>query len=262
LTPAPPADVNRLQTLGKLLAESDLFPDTRAMAQAVVKVLAGQELGFGPVASMTGVYVVKGRITLSANLIAAAIRRSGRYDYRLKRLDDNACEIEFVMGGTAIGTSVFTIDDARKAGLAGGDSWRKYPRNMLFARAISNGAKWYCPDVFAGAQVYTPEELGAEVDGETGQVLTLRPFEEIATPGAQAAGPPPHEELLRLVRRKGVDLGKLLAHYGAETPADLSPDQSEDALAILNNKPDIETDAAGTSPAADDNYLLKENSHV
>jgi hypothetical protein len=30
---------------------------------------------------------------------------------------------------------------------------------MLYARALSNGAKWYCPDVFGGP-IYTPDELG------------------------------------------------------------------------------------------------------
>ena len=35
----------------------------------------------------------------------------------------------------------------------------KYPQNMLFARAMSNGVKWYTPDIFAGP-VYTPEEMG------------------------------------------------------------------------------------------------------
>ncbi|KAF5276407.1 hypothetical protein FQR65_LT16339 [Abscondita terminalis] len=34
---------------------------------------------------------------------------------------------------------------------------------MLFARAISNGVKWYCPDVFSGP-VYTPEELSMTID--------------------------------------------------------------------------------------------------
>ena len=42
----------------------------------------------------------------------------------------------------------------------------KFARNMLFARAISNGARWYCPDLFSGNPVYVPEELGAIVDGE------------------------------------------------------------------------------------------------
>jgi hypothetical protein len=40
---------------------------------------------------------------------------------------------------------------------------------MLYARALSNGAKWYCPDVFGGP-IYTPDELGAVVDGETGEL--------------------------------------------------------------------------------------------
>ena len=46
----------------------------------------------------------------------------------------------------------------------------KWPKNMLFARALSNGAKWYCPDVFTTG-IYTPDEFGVEIDGETGEVL-------------------------------------------------------------------------------------------
>jgi len=38
---------------------------------------------------------------------------------------------------------------------------------MLFARAISNGVRWYCPDVFSGAAVYTPDEFDVvEVEPE------------------------------------------------------------------------------------------------
>jgi len=35
---------------------------------------------------------------------------------------------------------------------------------MLFARAISNGIKWFCPDVLGGVTAYVPEEFGAVVD--------------------------------------------------------------------------------------------------
>ena len=42
---------------------------------------------------------------------------------------------------------------------------------MMFARAMSNGQRWYAPDVFSGNAVYVPEELGAEVDGETGEIV-------------------------------------------------------------------------------------------
>jgi recombinational DNA repair protein RecT len=54
------------------------------------------------------------------------------------------------------------MKDAKAAGLDGKDVWKKYPRNMLFGRAMTNGCRWYCPDIFGGKSVYTPEELNAD----------------------------------------------------------------------------------------------------
>src|SRR5690242_9743510 len=96
-----------VMTLGKVLSQSGYFQDARDAAQAVVKVLAGQELGFGPIASMSGVYIVNGKPTLSANLMAAAIKRSHKYDYRITRLDNDGCEIAFYQGADQIGISTF-----------------------------------------------------------------------------------------------------------------------------------------------------------
>lgn len=169
-----------IASLGDILAKSGYFQDTRDAAQAIVKVLAGQELGFGPVASMTGVYIVKGKVSLSANLMGAAVKRSGRYNYRVLELTDEAAEIEFFEDGKGIGRSRFTLQDAQKAGLNGSDNWRKYPRNMLFARALSNGVKWYCPDV-TGGPAYTPDELGAVVD-EDGEVIEAEVVERPTPP--------------------------------------------------------------------------------
>jgi hypothetical protein len=157
--------------LGTVLAASGYFQDARDAAQAVVKCLAGAELGFGPIASMTGVYIVKGRVTLSANLMAAAIKRHPKYDYRVKDLTDTKAEVAFYERGEEIGSSEFTMDDAKRAGLIGSENWKKYPRNMLLWRAMSNGAKFYCPDAFSGSPVYTPDELGADVDPETGEII-------------------------------------------------------------------------------------------
>lgn len=148
-----------VMSLGKMLSSSGYFADVKDAAQAVVKVLAGQEMGIGPIAAMTGIYIVKGRVTLSANLMAAQIKRSGRYDYRVIRLDDTGCELAFFEQGQEIGRSSFTADDAKAAGLwNSSDPWKRSPRNMMFARAMSNGTKWYTPDVFSGP-VYTPDEL-------------------------------------------------------------------------------------------------------
>jgi hypothetical protein len=63
----------------------------------------------------------------------------------------------------SLGLSDFYEARRRKAGTQNMD---KFGRNMMFARAMSNGVKWFCPDVFDGNAVYVPEELGATVDGD------------------------------------------------------------------------------------------------
>ena len=45
----------------------------------------------------------------------------------------------------------------KAAGLGGKDMWKKYPRQMLRARVISEGVRAICPGVTAG--FYTPEEV-------------------------------------------------------------------------------------------------------
>lgn len=151
--------------LGQVLVKSGFFADTRDEAQAIVKILAGRELGFGPIASMQGVYIVKGRVSLSANLVGAAIQRSGKYRYDVVSLTNDACVLRFsTSGGHSTFESSFTIEDAKAASLLS-DNYRKFPRNMLFSRALTNGARWFCPEVFNGP-IYTPDELGADVDDD------------------------------------------------------------------------------------------------
>lgn len=152
---SPKLDLAELMEIGKAFAESGMFPDVTKAAQAMVKIVAGQEIGIKPFAAMSGIHIIKGKTTIGAGIIASSVKGSGKYDYTINQLDDKACNIDFFEGKKKIGNSTFTIEDARKAGTQNLD---KFPKNMLFARAISNGVKWYCPDVFNGP-VYTPEEM-------------------------------------------------------------------------------------------------------
>lgn len=182
--------LDEILAVARVLAASGYFDAARttpeqAAAQLATKILAGAEMGYGPFASVQGIHIIQGRPAMSANLMASAVKASARYDYRVRRLDDSVAEIEFFerRGGQmeTLGVSTFTAEDARRAGT---QNMGKFPRNMLFARALSNGVRWYTPDVFLGAAVYTPEELdaavytpdelGAAVDAE-GNVIDLPP---------------------------------------------------------------------------------------
>jgi hypothetical protein len=238
-----------LLELANLMAKSGFFADARDAAQAVVKILAGREMGFGPFQSMAGIFIVKGKPTLAAILMAAAVLRSGRYDYKVLHLDDQKCEIEYFRDGKSVGISVFTMEDAKKAGLAGNDNWKKYPRNMLFARAMSNGVKWYCPDVFGGP-VYTPDELGEAVDAEECTVINVSPEPAAVVLAKVTISPEQKEDLQQLINRKGADTDKLCAYYEVGSVADLTPDQFAEAVGRLRGRPDVSQEPHSAEPAS------------
>ena len=160
--------------------KSGYFPDVKSAAQAAIKIMAGQEIGVGPFASMRGIVVNHGKLELSAGLVGSLIKQSGVYDYRIVTHTNEQCVLTFYEQGNDVGKSGFTIADAQKAGLTAGSnahSWAHYPRNMLFSRALTNGARWYCPDIFSGS-IYTPDEMGTPIDGETGEVVEAEVVEE------------------------------------------------------------------------------------
>jgi hypothetical protein len=166
--------IAELMNMAKAFAESGMFADTKSAAQAIVKIQAGQEIGIPPFAAMTGIHIIQGKPTIGAGLIASRVKGSGKYDYRVVEASEKVCSIDFYQGATKIGNSTFTIEDARKALTKNID---KFPKNMLFARAISNGVKWYCPDIFSGP-VYVPEEM-ASVTEDTPHTVIDTTIDEI-----------------------------------------------------------------------------------
>jgi hypothetical protein len=173
--------IDEVMTVGKTMAASGYFQDAKQAAQAVVKILAGREMGFGPFASMTGINIIKSKPAIGGNLMAAAVKNHPKYDYRVVVLDADVCELAFFEGSNELGRSVFTKEDAAAAEVgklvapgATRNMITRFARNMLFNRAMSNGVRWYCPDVFMGAPVYTPDELGAQTNAD-GDILNVTP---------------------------------------------------------------------------------------
>ena len=150
--------ISEILPIAELFAQSGMFSDAKGAAQAFVKIQAGQEIGLSPFASMSGISIIMGKLTFGASIVASKVKGSQKYDFKVKELTDLVCSIDFFEGKNLLGNSTFTIEDAKKQATKNLD---KFPRNMLYARAISNGQKWFCPDVFEMA-VYVPEEMNQE----------------------------------------------------------------------------------------------------
>ena len=157
------------QRMGELFAKSKMFADVTDAAQAAVKIMAGAELGLTPFVAMSSLHVVKGKITLSADLLAKKLKQSPKYDYKVIEHDATKCVIEFFENGESVGKSSLTMAEAKAAKMdcdwnkEKGEwkekaTWKSYPKNMLFARTLSNGVRFFCPDVTA-ATVYVDGEV-------------------------------------------------------------------------------------------------------
>jgi len=155
-----------MQRAAMALHKSGYFKDSINEAQAIVKVMAGAELGLPPFASMSGIHIVQGKPVLGANVIATLVKNDPRYNYKIVECTDKICTIEWFENGQSTGQSSFTMSEAQNAGLTGKDNWKKYPSDMLFARAISRGARRHAPGIFGGSPVYTPDELNVDTDEE------------------------------------------------------------------------------------------------
>src|SRR4051795_13390393 len=180
--------------LGQIFARSRLFPVITRVSQAVVKILAGRELGIAPFAAMSDIHLVDGTPVVGARILAALVRQSSVYDYKVVEWTNERCSIDFYRHGEKLEPTVtFTDDDARRAGLdqpnrdGSPSNHMKFPRNMKFARAMSNGVGLHCPDLTAGTPVYTPDELGV-VDADA----DIAAVDEPPTNGAADAPAPEH----------------------------------------------------------------------
>lgn len=199
-----PASLTEAISMGKAMFESGLFTDLKSAAQAVVKIQAGAEIGIPPFAALTGIHIIQGKPSIGAGLMAARVKGSGKYDYRVTQNDEKGCSIDFYQGPDKIGNSTFTIEDAKKAQTKNID---KHPKNMLFARAMSNGVKWFTPDVFAGP-VYVPEEMSEIVTEDVAHEVVFSVTDEM------------NKELSELITNSSLDAnGKITA---ANTAANCS----------------------------------------
>jgi hypothetical protein len=189
--------VNEIQTLAQSMAASGYFRDAKDAAQALVKIQYGQEIGVGPAQAMMQIYVVEGKPGPAAVLLAAKIKQSGRYDYRIVKHDDTGCWLDAYEKRDGkfekVGESNFTVQDATNAKLLRKDNFQGYPRNMFFCRALSNLARWYAPDVFGGV-VYTAEELEEEARGATIKVEATPVVDDRLAKRRAALNPAPDAE--------------------------------------------------------------------
>lgn len=158
-------DIDSDIRLAKALAQSGFYKDIRDAAAGLVKLRIARELGLG-LKGISDVHIVEGKPTLSYQAILGMVRaytgphNTDRYSFRYLRRDEECVEIEWTINGEVIGVSKCDTEDAKRMNVEGKMNWRKYPRQMRTARAVTEGVNAFMPEVIGGS-IYTPDELGS-----------------------------------------------------------------------------------------------------
>jgi hypothetical protein len=162
------ATVNDKLALAAKLADSSMLPQAfrKQPANLLWAMEYARSIGVDMMTAVTSIHVIEGKPTASADLIAALVRRAG---HKLRVWgDDKEAHAQVIRSDDPQFDGfhcVWTLDRAKAAGLASKSVWRSFPGAMLRARAITEVARMACSEALHGV-IYTPEEVGAAVDGD------------------------------------------------------------------------------------------------
>lgn len=193
LQPMDDAEFAAVMRVARGFAEGGLFKDVKSAGAAFTKILAGRDLGLTPFEAMSGLHVIEGKVEAGSDLHATKVRQREGYDYRVawlkvagpparqgappevevvwadeEELDDlretYGCAVVFTVNGKPRGVSRWTEADTQRAELekprgSARSNHQKYPRNMYFSRAMTNGVAWHVPEVMNGMRVYGVGEI-------------------------------------------------------------------------------------------------------
>tara|TARA_Y100001973_G_scaffold42302_1_gene63193 strand:- start:478 stop:1377 length:900 start_codon:yes stop_codon:yes gene_type:complete len=209
-----PSHIGELGKFSDMVIKSGLCPRSLKSPEAVaLVVIQGRELNLTSMAALQGLIAVNGTISFRSRFAAQMVIRSpdcelwqvleskdmiGRVKVKRREWDEPQI-VEY------------TEEDAKRANLwNSSDAWKKHPRDMLIARAISRAVNRHFPEVLGGVAVETdqhdahdthdahqeqPEAPAQPTPGKG--AATLAAALDVITIEPEAQEPTPEEELTR-----------------------------------------------------------------
>ena len=142
--------------MAKAIAESKLF-GIQTPAQALALGLLCQAEGRHPAEAARDYHIINGKPSLKSEAMLARFQQAGgKVDWHEYTHESVSGTFSHPQGGSL--KVSWTMQDATRAGLTGNPTWKKFPRQMLKARCISEAVRGIFPGVLSG--LYAPEEVG------------------------------------------------------------------------------------------------------
>jgi hypothetical protein len=184
ITVISPKTLDESEKLSTTLSKSALLPESLRgkTSDILATLLAGAELGLAPMQAIRGIVIIKGKPSLSADLMGALVKRNSDLCEYLQLVETTATKATYRTkrkGEPEPTTMSFTLSDAQAAGIAG-DMYRKYPAQMLRARCLASICRAVYPDLCMGLY-----------DSDSGELTDGLPYTPPPAPKEKEVNPPP-----------------------------------------------------------------------
>jgi len=180
----PAMSVNDLMAVAKQVAASRLFPGVQSEQAAFTLMMLCQAEGLHPISALRRYHIIQGRPSMRSDAMQAEFQRQGGV-VRWVESSNDVCIAQFLhpVHAPEPGLTVTVrLAELAKAGVTESNpNYKKWPRQMLRARAISEGVRAVLPGVVVG--IYS--------DVEVEDMAADRPHHAPAQPAAIDVTPPP-----------------------------------------------------------------------
>ena len=184
VTTVPAHQVSDMERMAKAFAASKLFGVQNA-DQALALMLVAQAEGRHPASAAQDYNIIQGRPAKKADaMLRDFLSAGGKVEWHT--LNDEKADATFSHPAGGSARIDWTLKRAQAAGISN-PMWKKYPRQMLRSRAVSEGVRTVCPGATSG--MYVPEEVQDIVHVEPAPVRVEAVTVEPAIEGDFTAGP-------------------------------------------------------------------------
>jgi hypothetical protein len=145
-----PRNLAEAMEFSKIIASSDMVPKDyiNKPGNVLVAVQTGAELGLKPMQSLQGISVINGRPGVWGDAMRALVISHPEFEDLHEDKQETQCIVTLKRRGRSAVVTKYTMEDAKKAGLAGKQGpWQTAPKRMLQMRAFAFAAR----DLFADA---------------------------------------------------------------------------------------------------------------
>lgn len=147
--------LEQIRMMAKAVSDSGLF-GIKSEAAAFSLMCIAQADGIPPIKAAVQYHIIDGKPALKSEAMLARFQASGG-SIRWKERTPQRCTLWLEHPKAGELEVTWDIERAKAAGLAGRNTWKAYPAQMMSARCISEGIRALYPACVGG--FYTPEEV-------------------------------------------------------------------------------------------------------